>query len=167
MSNMAIATIRPPLFPTDRPSLSRSTTSVSTSRARVPGARCRTPGSTTSSGNRRALKDLVVPGRFLLIAGEDGQDWCACGRCRRGRQRPAHRLCPHRPHRRRPVRPASGLGAVPRHHGERRRAGAAGSGGCLAQRRCRGRRGGTLSEALSDNPWPRASRSRWSSRSGW
>ena len=29
------------------------------------------------SGNRRALKDLVVPGRFLLIAGEDGQDWCA------------------------------------------------------------------------------------------
>ena len=27
------------------------------------------------SGNRRALKDLVVPGRFLLIAGEDGQDW--------------------------------------------------------------------------------------------
>ncbi|HTR12275.1 MAG TPA: FAD-dependent monooxygenase [Roseiarcus sp.] len=29
------------------------------------------------SGDRRALKDLVVPGRFLLIAGEDGQDWCA------------------------------------------------------------------------------------------
>jgi len=29
------------------------------------------------SGNRRPLKDLVVPGRFLLIAGEDGQDWCA------------------------------------------------------------------------------------------
>jgi 2,4-dichlorophenol 6-monooxygenase len=28
------------------------------------------------SGNRRPLKDLVVPGRFLLIAGEDGQDWC-------------------------------------------------------------------------------------------
>lgn len=28
-------------------------------------------------GNRRPLKDLVVPGRFLLIAGEDGQDWCA------------------------------------------------------------------------------------------
>jgi 2,4-dichlorophenol 6-monooxygenase len=28
------------------------------------------------SGNRRALKDLVVPGRFLLIAGEGGQDWC-------------------------------------------------------------------------------------------
>ena len=29
------------------------------------------------SGNRRALKDLVVPGRFLLIAGEEGKDWCA------------------------------------------------------------------------------------------
>jgi 2,4-dichlorophenol 6-monooxygenase len=29
------------------------------------------------SDNRRPLKDLVVPGRFLLIAGEDGRDWCA------------------------------------------------------------------------------------------
>ena len=29
------------------------------------------------SGNRRPLKDLVEPGRFLLIAGEDGQDWCS------------------------------------------------------------------------------------------
>ncbi|MBV8577122.1 MAG: FAD-dependent monooxygenase [Acetobacteraceae bacterium] len=28
------------------------------------------------SGHRRPLKDLVVRGRFLLIAGEDGQDWC-------------------------------------------------------------------------------------------
>lgn len=28
------------------------------------------------TGNRRPLKDLVVPGRFLLIAGEDGHDWC-------------------------------------------------------------------------------------------
>ncbi|MFM2056949.1 MAG: hypothetical protein RLY71_1334 [Pseudomonadota bacterium] len=27
------------------------------------------------SGQRRALKDLVAPGRFLLIAGENGQDW--------------------------------------------------------------------------------------------
>ncbi len=51
--------------------------SASTSRARVRVAHCRTPGSTTSSGKRRPLKDLVAPGRFLLIAGEDGQDWCA------------------------------------------------------------------------------------------
>ena len=28
------------------------------------------------AGSRRALKDLVVPGRFLLIAGEEGKDWC-------------------------------------------------------------------------------------------
>jgi 2,4-dichlorophenol 6-monooxygenase len=28
-------------------------------------------------GRRLAIKDLVRPGRFLLIAGEDGQDWCA------------------------------------------------------------------------------------------
>jgi 2,4-dichlorophenol 6-monooxygenase len=27
-------------------------------------------------GNRRPIKDLVEPGRFLLIAGEDGQAWC-------------------------------------------------------------------------------------------
>jgi len=29
------------------------------------------------SGKRLALKDLVRPGRLLLIAGEDGQVWCA------------------------------------------------------------------------------------------
>jgi 2,4-dichlorophenol 6-monooxygenase len=27
-------------------------------------------------GNRRPVKDLVAPGRFLLIAGEDGHAWC-------------------------------------------------------------------------------------------
>ena len=27
-------------------------------------------------GDRRAIKDLVEPGRFLLIAGEDGEAWC-------------------------------------------------------------------------------------------
>lgn len=27
-------------------------------------------------GSRRAIKDLVAPGRFLLIAGEDGEAWC-------------------------------------------------------------------------------------------
>src|SRR5579859_508098 len=31
-------------------------------------------------GHRRALKDLVRPGRFLLIAGEDGQPWCDAAR---------------------------------------------------------------------------------------
>ena len=29
---------------------------------------------------RRPLKDLVRPGRFLLIAGEDGDDWCAAAK---------------------------------------------------------------------------------------
>ena len=31
-------------------------------------------------GNRRAMKDLVTPGRFLLIAGEDGEPWCEAAR---------------------------------------------------------------------------------------
>jgi 2,4-dichlorophenol 6-monooxygenase len=31
-------------------------------------------------GNRRPVKDLVAPARFLLIAGEDGQAWCEAAR---------------------------------------------------------------------------------------
>src|SRR5690348_686850 len=31
-------------------------------------------------GNRIAIKDLVDPGRFLLIAGEEGQAWCEAAR---------------------------------------------------------------------------------------
>jgi hypothetical protein len=31
-------------------------------------------------GNRRPVKDLVAPGRFLLIAGEDGEAWCEAAR---------------------------------------------------------------------------------------
>ena len=31
-------------------------------------------------GNRRPVKDLVAPGRFLLIAGEDGHGWCEAAR---------------------------------------------------------------------------------------
>jgi 2,4-dichlorophenol 6-monooxygenase len=31
-------------------------------------------------GNRRAIKDLVAPGRFLLLAGEDGEAWCEAAR---------------------------------------------------------------------------------------
>jgi 2,4-dichlorophenol 6-monooxygenase len=31
-------------------------------------------------GRRRAIKDLVAPGRFLLIAGEDGAAWCDAAR---------------------------------------------------------------------------------------
>jgi 2,4-dichlorophenol 6-monooxygenase len=32
------------------------------------------------NGHRRAIKDLVAPGRFLLIAGEDGAAWCEAAR---------------------------------------------------------------------------------------
>jgi hypothetical protein len=31
-------------------------------------------------GRRRPVKDLLAPGRFLLIAGEDGQAWCEAAR---------------------------------------------------------------------------------------
>ncbi len=31
-------------------------------------------------GRRRPIKDLVAPGRFLLIAGEDGEPWCEAAR---------------------------------------------------------------------------------------
>jgi 2,4-dichlorophenol 6-monooxygenase len=31
-------------------------------------------------GNHRALRELVAPGRFLLIAGEDGDAWCGAAR---------------------------------------------------------------------------------------
>jgi len=31
-------------------------------------------------GERRPIKDLVAPGRFLVIAGEDGDDWVAAAR---------------------------------------------------------------------------------------
>ena len=31
-------------------------------------------------GNRRPVKDLLAPGRFLLIAGEDGHVWCQAAR---------------------------------------------------------------------------------------
>jgi 2,4-dichlorophenol 6-monooxygenase len=31
-------------------------------------------------GKRRPIKDLVQPGRFLLIAGEDGEEWCEAAR---------------------------------------------------------------------------------------
>jgi len=31
-------------------------------------------------GRRHAIRDLIAPGRFLLIAGEDGEGWCAAVR---------------------------------------------------------------------------------------
>jgi 2,4-dichlorophenol 6-monooxygenase len=31
-------------------------------------------------GRRRPIKDLIAPGRFLLIAGEEGEAWCDAAR---------------------------------------------------------------------------------------
>ena len=57
-------------------------------------------------GNRRPIKDLVAPGRFLLIAGEDGERVVRGGRATRRRGRPPARRSADRPPRRRPLRPA-------------------------------------------------------------
>jgi 2,4-dichlorophenol 6-monooxygenase len=68
-----------PSCPTAAPRPRRSTGSACISRppARVP--RCRTPGSTMRTAPP-PVKDLVAPGRFLLIAGEDGRAWCEAAR---------------------------------------------------------------------------------------
>ena len=42
----------------------------------VPGAPLPHAWIDDEHGNRRAIKDLVLPGRLLLIAGEDGAAWC-------------------------------------------------------------------------------------------
>jgi 2,4-dichlorophenol 6-monooxygenase len=60
-------------------------------------------------GRRRPVKDLVAPGRFPLIAGENGQAWRSCQAARRGGRRPARRAA-DRPPRRGPIRPALRLG---------------------------------------------------------
>jgi 2,4-dichlorophenol 6-monooxygenase len=48
----------------------------------LPVARGRLPHAwiEDEDGGRRPVKDLVAPGRFLLIAGEDGQAWCEAAR---------------------------------------------------------------------------------------
>ena len=61
---------------TAAPHPSRSTTCASTSRPPGRARPCHTHGSTIEDGERRPIKDLVAPGRFLLIAGEQGDAWC-------------------------------------------------------------------------------------------
>ncbi len=56
------------------------TTSASTRRPRVPARRCRTPGSTTRTALAARSRTSSRPGRFLLIAGEDGEAWCEAAR---------------------------------------------------------------------------------------
>ena len=71
-------------------------------------------------GSRRPIKDLVAPGRFLLIAGEDGEAWCEAARQLAAEAEPPARCGADRPPRRRPVRPALRVGA-PARDPERRR----------------------------------------------
>ena len=73
-------------------------------------------------GLRRPLKDLVRPGRFLLIAGEEGDDWCAAASRIASANRAGARLRAHRRARRRPVRSAARVDAVPGHRPPGRRA---------------------------------------------
>ena len=78
--NTATATSPPPSCPTAAPRPPRPTGSACTSRppARVP--RCRTPGSMTRTATAARSRTSSAPGRFLLIAGEDGQAWCDAAR---------------------------------------------------------------------------------------
>ena len=71
-------------------------------------------------GDRRPIKDLVAPGRFLLIAGEDGGAWCeAANELAADADLPLD-CGAHRPPRRRPLRPALRV-AAPARDPERRR----------------------------------------------
>jgi 2,4-dichlorophenol 6-monooxygenase len=90
------------------------------------------------AGQRLAMKDLVKPGRFLLIAGDDGQNWCAA---RRG-ERLADRYGPHWPYRWRPVRSAPGLGTISWYLGKGCGAGEARPGGLASCRSLPGSAGG-------------------------
>ena len=73
-------------------------------------------------GARCSTLDLVKPGRFLLIAGEDGADWCEAARAvaaeaRRPARRGAHRSCDGRL-----PGPALRVARAPRDRTARRRA---------------------------------------------
>ena len=72
------------------------------------------PGSTTRTARRRPIRDLVAPGRFLLIAGEDGDAWCDAARELAAEAGLPLDARAHRPHRRRPLRPALHVAAPSR-----------------------------------------------------
>ena len=54
--------------------------SASTSPSTRPGAPLPHAWIDDEDGDRRPIKDLVAPGRFLLIAGEEGDTWCEAAR---------------------------------------------------------------------------------------
>ena len=57
-----------------------STTSASMSRRTRPGSPLPHAWLDDEDGQPRPIKDLVRPGRFLLIAGEEGEAWCEAAR---------------------------------------------------------------------------------------
>ena len=59
---------------------SRSTRSASTSPRPGRARRCPTPGSTTRTADAGRSRTWSRPGRFLLIAGEEGEAWCEAAR---------------------------------------------------------------------------------------
>ncbi len=62
-------------------------------------------------GARRPIKDLVGAGRFLLIAGEEGESWCEAARELAASSGLPLGRASHRAPRRRPLRPAPALAA--------------------------------------------------------
>jgi len=66
----ATASYRPPQIP------ALSGAGAPVGEQRPPGSPLRHAWIDDEDGGRRPVKDLVAPGRFLLIAGEDGQAWC-------------------------------------------------------------------------------------------
>ena len=70
----------PPSSRTGRPLPSRLTISAVYQPSTRPGAPLPHAWIDDDDGNRRPLKDLVAPGHFLLIAGEEGHAWCEAAR---------------------------------------------------------------------------------------
>ena len=68
------------VVPDGTPAPEPSTTSAIYEPSTRPGAPLPHAWIDDEDGNRRAIKDLVAPGRFLLIAGEDGEAWCEAAR---------------------------------------------------------------------------------------
>ncbi len=118
---------------------------------------------------RRPIKDLVAPGAFLLIAGEEGEDWCEAAReLAEATHLPLDGAADRAP-RRRPVRPALRLAAPARDSAPRARSScdrtASSPGAAWARRRspCRlsARRSARSSPVRSSCRWrPHARRSR-------
>ena len=78
----------------------RSTRSGSTNPRPARAVHFRTAWLDTDTGQRISTLDLVHSGRFLLIAGEDGDRWCEAAAEPPGSRWDPPRRRPHRPPRR-------------------------------------------------------------------